>query len=80
MLTMVSYRLFKVWIALSTRYPADKFIRGWVVRINFYSKDNLKKKKKKKKRPVDSYILFGVTCPTNQRRRKGGIFSRQLDT
>ena len=48
MLTMVSYRLIKVWIALSTRYPADKFIHGWVVRINFYPQDNEKKKKKKK--------------------------------
>ena len=54
MLTMVSYRLIKVWIALSTRYPADKFIHGWVVRINFYPQDNEKKKKKKGRLTVTS--------------------------
>ena len=29
-------RLFERWIALSTRYPADKFIHGKVGSINFY--------------------------------------------
>ena len=32
-------RLFERWIALSTRYPADKFIHGKVGSIHFYPPD-----------------------------------------
>ena len=77
---MAYYRLFKEWITLSIRYPADKFIHGLVGSINFYPPDNNNNKNKKKpKWPLDSYIFCGVTFPSNQRRRKTRIFRRQLD-
>ena len=36
---LVPSRLFEKWIALSTRYPVDKFIHGKVGSINFYPPD-----------------------------------------
>ena len=40
---IASTRLLKGWIALSSHYPVDKFIRGKVGSINFYPPDKREK-------------------------------------
>ena len=71
-------RLFERWIALSTRYPADKFIHGKVGSINFYPPD--KRHKHGRSTVASLQCNFNLSLNRlNQLPRKRRTFRRQLD-
>ena len=60
-------RFFERWLALSTRYPADKFIHGKVGSINFYPPD---KRHKHGRSTVVSFTEQPVAKPSKPTSQK----------
>ena len=61
-------RLFERWIALSTRYPADKFIHGKVGSINFYPPDKRHKHGRSTVASFTEQLVAKPSKPTSQKK------------
>ena len=61
-------RLFERWIALSTRYPADKFIHGKVGSINFYPPDKQHKHGRSTVTSFTEKLVAKPSKPTSQKK------------
>ena len=61
-------RSFERWIALSTRYPADKFIHGKVGSINFYPPDKRHKHGRSTVASFTEQLVTKLSKPTSQKK------------